>query len=51
MGRVDFGSRDSFVTLGQLIDEIAASEELIDDLITYAGELLTELTEQDASRD
>lgn len=43
IGRINFGPRDSFTTLGQLIDEISAQEELVDDLCLFAGELLTEL--------
>lgn len=42
IGRINFGPRDSFTTLGQLIDEIAAQEELVDDLCLQIGELLTE---------
>ena len=41
IGRINFGPRDSFTTLGQLIDEIAAQEELVDDLFLYISELLT----------
>jgi hypothetical protein len=43
IGRVNFGPRDSFTTLGQLIDEIAAQEELVDDLCLFAGEQLTKV--------
>lgn len=43
IGRINFGPRDSFTTLGQLIDEIAAQEELVDDLCLFLGELLTEV--------
>ena len=43
IGRINFGPRDSFTTLGQLIDEIGAQEELVDDLCLFAGDLLTEL--------
>jgi hypothetical protein len=43
IGRINFGPRDSFTTLGQLIDEIAAQEELVDDLCLFAGDLLTEI--------
>lgn len=42
IGRINFGPRDSFTTLGQLIDEISAQEELVEDLCLYLGELLTE---------
>jgi hypothetical protein len=42
IGRINFGPRNSFTTLGQLIDEIGAQEELVDDLCLYIGELLTE---------
>jgi hypothetical protein len=45
IGRINFGPRDSFTTLGQLIDEIAAQEELVDDLCLLAGDLLTEIHE------
>ena len=43
IGRINFGPRDSFTTLGQLIDEIAAQEELVDDLCLFLGELFTEV--------
>ena len=43
IGRINFGPRDSFTTLGQLIDEIGAQEELVDDLCLYIGELITEV--------
>ena len=43
IGRINFGPRDSFTTLGQLIDEIGAQEELVDDLFLYIGELLTKI--------
>jgi hypothetical protein len=43
IGRINFGPRDSFTTLGQLIDEISAQEELVDDLFLYVGELLTKI--------
>ena len=43
IGRISFGPRDSFTTLGQLIDEIAAQEELVDDLCLFLGELFTEV--------
>jgi hypothetical protein len=43
IGRIDFGPRDSYTTLGALIDDIAADEELIEDLCAYAGSLLTEI--------
>jgi hypothetical protein len=43
LGRINFGPRDSFTTLGQLIDEIAAQEELVDDLCLFAGNLLSEI--------
>lgn len=43
IGRINFGPRDSFTTLGQLIDEIAAQEELVEDLCVFAGNMLTEL--------
>lgn len=43
IGRINFGPRDSFTTLGQLIDEIAAQEELVDDLCLSLGEFLTEV--------
>jgi hypothetical protein len=49
IGRVNFGPRDSFVTLGQLIDEIAAQEELVEDLCIFAGNLLTETIGQRAA--
>lgn len=42
IGRINFGPRDSFTTLGQLIDEIGAQEELVEDLCIFAGNLLTE---------
>lgn len=42
IGRLNFGPRDSFTTLGQLIDEIGAQEELVNDLCLFAGDLLTE---------
>lgn len=45
IGRINFGPRESFTTLGALIDDIAADEELIEELCLYAGELLTELEE------
>jgi hypothetical protein len=45
IGRINFGPRDSFTTLGQLIDEIGAQEELVDDLCLLAGDLLTEIHE------
>jgi hypothetical protein len=41
IGRIDFGPRDSFTTLGALIDDIAADEELIEELCLLAGEILT----------
>lgn len=43
IGRINFGPRDSFTTLGQLIDEIAAQEELVEDLCLHIGELVTEI--------
>lgn len=43
IGRINFGPRDSFTTLGQLIDEIAAQEELVDDLCLQISDLLTEI--------
>lgn len=43
IGRINFGPRDSFTTLGQLIDEISAQEELVDELCLLAGNLLTEV--------
>jgi len=43
IGRINFGPRDSFITLGCLIDEIAAQEELVEDLCVLAGNQLTEL--------
>lgn len=43
IGRVNFGPRDSYTTLGQLIDEIGAQEELVEDLCVFAGNLLTEV--------
>lgn len=45
IGRINFGPRDSFTTLGQLIDEIGAQEELVDDLCLFAGDLLTQIEE------
>lgn len=42
IGQINFGSRDSFITLGVLIDEISAQEELVEDLCLYLGELITE---------
>jgi hypothetical protein len=42
IGRVDFGPRDSFVTLGSLIEAISTQEELVEDLCIFAGNLLTE---------
>jgi len=42
IGRINFGPRDSFTTLGTLIDEISAQEELVEDLCLYLGELITE---------
>jgi hypothetical protein len=47
IGRINFGSRDSFTTLGQLIDEIAAQEELVEDLCVFAGNLLTEVLDSE----
>ena len=44
IGRIHFGPRDSFTTLGQLIDEIGAQEELVDDLLLLVSDLLTENT-------
>ena len=43
IGRINFGPRDSFTTLGQLIDEIGAQEELVEDLCIFAGNQLTEI--------
>lgn len=43
IGRVSFGPRDSYTTLGQLIDEIGAQEELVEDLCIFAGNQLTEI--------
>jgi hypothetical protein len=43
IGRINFGSRDSFTTLGQLIDEIGAQGELVEDLCLLAGNQLTEI--------
>lgn len=43
IGRINFGPRDSFTTLGQLIDEIAAQEDLVDDLCLQISDLLTEI--------
>lgn len=43
IGRISFGPRDSFTTLGQLIDEIGAQEELVEDLCLLAGNQLTEI--------
>lgn len=43
IGRISFGPRESFTTLGQLIDEIGAQEDLVDDLCLFAGDLLTEI--------
>lgn len=43
IGRIKFGSRDSFTTLGQLIDDIAGQEELIEELCLLAGNMLTEI--------
>ena len=43
IGRINFGPRDSFTTLGQLIDEIAAQEEFVDALCLHIGELMTEM--------
>jgi hypothetical protein len=43
IGRINFGSRDSFTTLGQLIDEMSAQEELVEDLCIFAGNQLTEI--------
>jgi hypothetical protein len=43
IGRINFGPRDSFTTLGQLIDEIAAQEDLVDDLCLFISDLLTEI--------
>lgn len=45
IGRINFGPRDSFTTLGTLIDEISAQEELVEDLCLLAGDLLTEIHE------
>lgn len=45
IGRINFGPRESFTTLGQLIDEIAAQEELVDDLFLLISDLLTEREE------
>jgi hypothetical protein len=41
IGRIDFGPRDSLTTLGALIDDIVADEELIEELCLLAGEILT----------
>lgn len=43
IGRINFGPRDSFTTLGQLIDEIGAQEDLVDDLCLQISDLLTEI--------
>lgn len=43
IGRVNFGPPDSYTTLGQLIDEIGAQEELVEDLCVFAGNILTEV--------
>ncbi len=43
IGRIDFGPRDSFTTLGQLIDEIGEQEELVEDLCLFVGNQLTEI--------
>lgn len=43
IGRINFGPRDSFTTLGVLIDEIAAQEDLVDDLCLLISDLLTEI--------
>jgi len=45
IGRINFGPRDSFTTLGQLIDEIGAQEELVEDLCLSVGDLMTEREE------
>lgn len=45
IGRINFGPRDSFTTLGTLIDEISAQEELVEDLCLLAGDFLTEIHE------
>lgn len=43
LGRINFGPRSSYTTLGALIDDIAADEELIEDLCLMLGNQLTEL--------
>ncbi len=45
IGRINFGPRDSFTTLGTLIDEISAQEELVEDLCLLAGDFLTAIHE------
>ena len=45
IGRINFGARDSFTTLGQLIDEIASQEELVDDLCLALGDFITVMEE------
>jgi hypothetical protein len=43
IGRISFGPRDSFTTLGQLIDDISGQEDLIEELCLLAGNMLTEI--------
>jgi hypothetical protein len=50
IGRVNFGPRDSYTTLGQLIDEIGAQEELVEDLCVFTGNLLTEVYDLNDTR-
>jgi hypothetical protein len=55
LGRINFGpaangGKETYTTLGRLIDDIAAEEELIEELCLFAGELLTEIEELKAQR-
>ena len=43
IGRINFGPRDSFTTFGQVVEKLAAQEELVDDLCLFAGEQLTKV--------
>lgn len=42
IGRIDFGPRDSLTTLGQVVEKLAAQEELIDGLLLLVSDLKTE---------
>jgi hypothetical protein len=41
--RSDKNTMSADYTIGQLIDEIGAQEELVEDLCVFAGNLLTEV--------